>query len=206
MASYMMTLPKLTNANPTTSELFAEQKRLQKQADKMLKETNLLGILERFGANQSIEGSYAYGLMVYPDLDLSVLADNITKQDFAKLVYELSAADWLRGLSTADRVNFASSHPDRIPKGFWLGLDVAYQGDRWGIDIWLQQPDWLSSNPGSYAERLTKLNEKQRAAVLEIKYHLIYDGLYGNKFFSGDVYDAVLDRGITSFEGFKRQS
>ena len=60
----MMTLPTFTNPNITTDELLAEQTRLHTQADKLLANTGLADIFERYGTVSPIEGSYGYGLMV----------------------------------------------------------------------------------------------------------------------------------------------
>ena len=63
-----MTLPKFDNPNITTEELLAEQTRLHIQADKMLVRTGILKIFAKYGEVLPIAGSYAAGLMVYPDL------------------------------------------------------------------------------------------------------------------------------------------
>ena len=199
----MMSLPTFTNPDITTDELLAEQTRLHIQADKLLATTGLLGIFGRYGAVSPIEGSYGYGLMVYPDLDMQVITDHqLTKQEFAKMVSEFAAADFVRGFSVADRANFATIHAGR-PTGYWLGLDVPFENDRWGIDLWVQTPEQASGDSDRYKEKLAHLSPEQVAAILAIKYHLIREGLYGKQYLSVDVYDAVVDHDMLTYDDFK---
>ncbi len=187
----MMTLPQFTNPNPTLNELWVEQSRLQAQADKLIKATGIFETFSKYGTLSVIGGSYAYNLMVYPDLDISVSSKNIDKQTFGNLVGELMANRYVRKIGSADRVNFAAVHKGR-PKGYWVGLELPFEDDRWGIDCWLQQP----------AERLSSLERSGRDAILLIKYDSIRRSLYGKTIFSGDVYDAVLDNGVRSLSEF----
>ena len=197
----MMTLPKFTNSNPSILELSNEQQRLQIQADKMLEQTELLVALVKFGELLPISGSYSYGLMVYPDIDLEVLCETINKVLFADIVAELVKNKWVRKVSTADNVNFESQHSGR-PKGYWLGLEIPFENDRWGIDCWFQEKDSTDVKSDPYIIALSHISQEKRDAVLSIKYHLIYNGLYGKSYFSNDVYDAVLKNDITTWEEF----
>jgi hypothetical protein len=199
----MMRLPTFTDPNPTIEWLRAEQARLHAQADKMLAGTKIMGLLARHGQLSPIEGSYQYGLMMYPDLDVGLLADTVTKQDFADLISDLAKDPAVRGISTADTINFnLSKRP--MPRGYWIGIDIPFENDRWGIDCWLQQPDWGSDQVGDYAERLVQLDQAGKDAVLAIKYELIRNGTYGKRHQSGHVYDAVLDHGVRTVEDFNR--
>lgn len=199
----MMTLPTFTNPNITTDELLAEETRLHAQADKLLSNTGLADTFGRYGTISPIEGSYGYGLMVYPDLDMQVITNHqLTKQEFASMVSEFAGADFVRGLSIADLVHFAPRRPGR-PTGYWIGLDVPFEDDRWGIDLWVQTPEQATGDSDNYKEKLTHLSSEQIAAILAIKYHLIREGLYGKQYLSVDVYDAVTDRGVLTYDDFK---
>lgn len=197
-----MTLPELDVPNPTPDELTRHQQYLHDQADTMLAETGLLDLLAHYGELEPISGSYAYGLMVYPDLDLGIVSDTADKQEFAELVSKLVRASFVRKVSTADTVNFPPVHTGR-PKGFWLGLEIPYGADKWGVDCWLQRPEWQEGDTDTYAERLRHISPKQTVAILAIKHYLIFNGLYGKTFYSVDVYDDVLDHEVLSVEGFK---
>jgi hypothetical protein len=197
----MMYLPTFTNPDITTDELLAEQTRLHSQADKLLVETGLTNIFGKYGTISPVEGSYGYGLMVYPDLDMQIITDHqLTKQEFADFVREMATTDFVRGFSVADRANFASIHAGR-PTGYWLGLDIPFENDRWGIDLWVQTPEQATGDSDNYKEKLAHLTPEQITAILTIKYHLIREGLYGKQYLSVDVYDAVLG-GVSSFDEF----
>lgn len=201
----MMALPNFRNPNPSIQELLNEAQRLHNQADKMLKETELLRMLANHGNVLPITGSYAYGLMVYPDIDLGLLVSEASKEDFSELVKEMVQSKWVRKISTADTVNFTPLHTGR-PKGYWLGLEIPFEGDRWGIDCWVQQENWAPTTPDPYLGALESLDPKKKEAILKIKYELILREAYGKKYFSNDIYDAVLNDNVLSIETFLKST
>ncbi len=196
----MMKLPVFTDPDPTVEWLRKEQARLRAQADVMLEGTGIMDVFAKHGRASPIEGSYQYELMMYPDLDIGLVADTITKQDFANLLADLAVHPAVRKLSTADTINFVPKRP--LPKGYWIGIEIPFEGDHWGIDCWFQQLDWGSEQEGDYTERLLALGQDGKDAVLAIKYELIRNGTYGKRYLSNDVYDAVLDHGVRSVEDF----
>jgi hypothetical protein len=201
----MMRLPTYTDPNPSVEWLRTEQARLRTQADKMLMSTKIMDTFAKHGQLSPIEGSYLYELMMYPDLDIGLISDVVTKQDFANLLKDLAAHPAVRGLSTADTINFnLSKRP--TPKGYWVGVDIPFENDRWGIDCWLQQPDWGTDQVDDYASKLINLDQPAKDAVLAIKYELIRNGTYGKQYLSGHVYDAVLNRGVRTKEDFDRMA
>ena len=199
-----MTLPQFSDPNPSISYLWDEQARLKHQANKLINKTNILDIFAKYGELSSIGGSFEYDLMVYPDLDIGVVAPYVSKDDFASLVSELTVNKYVRKVGTADGVNFKPIHAGRRPKGYWIGLEIPFEEDRWGIDCWVQQPDWVSDKDDNYAERLLVLEQPGKDAVLIIKYDLIRRDLYGKTIFSGDVYDAVLNEGVRTLSEFEK--
>lgn len=199
----MMRLPVFTEPNPSSDWLAAEQQRLHDQADKMMAATRVMDVFARHGKLSEVGGSYLYGLMIYPDLDIDVTAAVVTKESFAHLLADLARHQNVRRISAADTVHFNVS-PQPGPKGYWIGIEVPFEGDRWGIDCWFQQPDWKTTGEDSYASRLADLDDAARITILAIKYDLIRRGLYGKQYMSGDVYDAVLDKNVRSVEAFNK--
>ena len=196
----MMSLPKFENENPTEEELRGEAARLHAQADKMLAETGLLALLEQHGHNPSISGSYAYNLMVYPDLDMDLELDTITPEIVAGVAGNLAASGFIRKINYRDTVHFPAIRPG-IPTGYWFGLEIPYEGDSWGVDCWLTEVS-TSDVTNDYAERLAVLDQPARDAILRIKYDLIRTNQYGmGHYLSVDVYNAVL-AGIRDTESF----
>ena len=197
----MMTLPIFTNQDITTTELWTEQARLKSQAQKMMNHTQIFNIFSKHGELSDVGGSYKYNLMVYPDIDIGLTATKVDKQTFAGLVAGLTASIHVRTVHTADSVNFESVHSGR-PKGYWVGLEIPFEGERWGIDCWLQQPDWTLDDKDVFYDALLKLDQPGKDAILHIKYDLIRLGVYGKTIFSNDVYDAVLNNDIQSVKDF----
>lgn len=196
-----MSLPKFTDPSPTIESLVAENKRLKTQADKMLAATKIEDIFSKYGEYQGIGGSYKYGLMVYPDLDTGIITETVTKEEINSLVSDLLNNLFVRSLNCVNNVDFPSKSGNR-PKGYWIGLEIPFENDRWGVDFWFQQKEWLQSIDDPYFEKLKDLDQASKDSILNLKYQLIYRGLYGNKFFSNDVYDAVLRDGPKTIEQF----
>lgn len=139
--------------------------------------------------------------MVYPDLDVFLIKNSISKKDFSELIRDLSEQSFVRGLSFIDNINFALIN--RVyPKGYWIGIEIPFEDDRWGIDCWFVQPDWENKQPGNYSEQLTNIDQTTKDTILAIKYDLIYKGLYGKSYHSSDVYEAVLEKKVSSLEDF----
>lgn len=201
----MMTLPQFDNPNITTEELLAEQVRLHNQADKMLKETGIADIFAKYGEISPIGGSYAYGLMVYPDLDMDIMSDQLTKNDFINLVSDLVATDFVRKVNAVNNVSFTAVLPG-MPKGYYIGIEIPFEEDKWCIDLWMQtheEAKHFDKEFDDYKAKLSALSQEQVAAVLTIKYHLIRLKKYGkHTFTSANVYDAVLNEGVLSLQDF----
>ncbi len=86
----MMRLPTFTDPNPSVEWLRTEQARLRTQADKMLTTTKIMDVFAKHGQLSPIGGIYLYELMMYTDLDIGVISDTVTKQDFANLLKDLA--------------------------------------------------------------------------------------------------------------------
>ena len=201
----MMTLPQFDNAEITSKELLTEQVRLHNQADKMLKETGISEIFTKYGTVLPIGGSYDYGLMAYPDLDMDILSDKVTKQDFVALVSDVLSSEYVRKVSSVDNVGFTGTRSG-MPKGYWLGIEIPFEGEKWGIDLWFQTHEWakkFDKDYDDYKAKLSGISQEQIVAILSIKYHLIRLGKYGkHNYMSFNVYDAVLDNDVLTLEDF----
>lgn len=198
----MMRLPNYSE-DKSIEALRSENERLLSQADSMLEATGLLDVLADHGELSEIGGSYKYQLMSYPDIDLSIINIAADKASFAALVSRVVELEYVYKVATADTVNFqAATHADKRPKGFWLGIEIPFEGDRWGIDCWYQTNEWLGQGRDAYGEQLASIKTEQRDAILRIKYDLIKNKQYGSEYTSGDVYDAVIAEQATDYESF----
>ncbi len=167
----------------------------------MMADTGIMELFNKLGDFTGIGGSYKYELMVYPDLDIGVINGDMNRDRVAAAVGEILANEYVRKVSVVDTINFDLSKRPK-PKGYWVGIEIPYANDDWGIDCWLQQPDWVESSEDPYANKLEALGEAEKDLILAIKYDLIYLGLYGKRYFSSDVYDSVLGGGVRSVDDF----
>ena len=198
----MMSLPDLSNIQ-NIDQLNTENERLVSQGDKMLKATGVLDILGKGLAPPTIYGSYSYKLMVYPDIDCDIVSENVSQELVAQIAAKLIETDFVRKISVVNTVHTPSRRKG-IPKGFWIGIDIPFEGDRWGIDCWYQKPEWRTQTIRPYSDELQHISAEQKDAILLIKHWLIINGLYDKKSYTSvDVYDAVLDKNVTSVEAFK---
>ncbi len=205
----MIYIPNIDNSNPILIEdLRIEQYRLQKQVDKILSKTDLKDTFSKYGKVSQVEGSYSYGLMVYPDIDIGIINNIVTKDNVSKLLKDIASKSYVRKVSFVDNVNHISTRKGN-PKGYWIGIEMPFEKDKWGIDCWIQQPNWIDESIGNssitdrdYIERLKTLPQESKDIILLIKYELIIRKLYGSKFHSIDVYDAVMQGKVKNIDQF----
>ncbi len=172
-------------------QLLQKQEDLHSEASSLLEKT-LLPILEQYGT-VLIGGSYSY-----PDLDIDIVSENISKELFAKLCAELIKLDVTSKFKSGDRVQYPHALSSKRPFGYWVSPDINFGNNVWNIDIWLQKPEWHTGDTNRYADELLNASEDKRIAILSLKEELIEKNLYGvgKEFVSVDVYEGVL-RGDT---------
>ncbi len=192
----------LQEENPSLEVLLQEQNRLQTQGKKLLEATLLGDVLKSAGDVQT-GGSFVYGLMIYPDLDIGIVSEDVTRDRAAELISKLFKLEFVRKIATTDKVNFSRETPGKNPlRGYWLGLEVGFEEDVWNLDIWFQKPEWVDNSQDAYANKFKGISDEVKAAILSIKHALIKAGEYDVTFFSDDVYTAVLDKNVRTLEEF----
>ncbi|MBI4086479.1 hypothetical protein HY416_00650 [Candidatus Kaiserbacteria bacterium] len=180
--------------------LLQKQEELHNEGTSLL-EKILLPILEQYG-KVSVGGSYSYKLLNYPDLDIDVVSENVSKDLFANLCGELIRLDFTSKFKSGDRVNYPHApsikrpfgYSVKRPFGYWVSPDINFGNSVWKIDIWLQKPEWYTGDTNRYAEKLLDASEEKRITILSLKEELIEKNLYGvgKEFVSEDVYEGVL--------------
>jgi len=153
----------------------------------------LLPILEQYG-EVLIGGSYSYKLLNYPDLDIDVVNEDMSKEIFGRLSGELIALDITSKFKSTDRVTYPHPPSVKRPFGYWVSPDINFGDNIWKLDIWLQKPEWHTGDTNRYAKELLNINDKKRIDILSLKEELIKMNLYGvgREFVSVDVYEGVL--------------
>jgi len=208
ISSNMMRLPEFTSPNLSDDELWAEQERLQKQALRVI-DLGIIDLLRKYG-DIEIDGSYDYGLMVYPDIDTSsIISDAVDLNLFADLCSDIVRQPYVRKITTANTHDHGTTENIARPDGYWVGIEIGFENDFWGVDTWMMNPTWSRNEgmkvqkPRDYKTELTALDAEQKTAILRMKYMAIFEKIYGDKILSTTVYDAVLDHGITDYDSLK---
>ncbi len=171
---------------------------IRAEADEILR-SGLETILGRHG-EVHIVGSYALGLMTWRDLDIHVVRDDPDIKAFFDLGGEIARLLQLHRMHFRDE--FTVGTPG-LPRGYYWGV---YLGDErsgaWKIDVWQTNQQAFDVVRGFADDLLARLNDTNRAAILEIKAECWRHPQYRRGFTSADVYAAVLDRGVRDVPGF----
>ena len=183
---------------PRVIALFEQQRRLQSEAAAVIIDLKLLDVLRNAGVPKLV-GSLAAGLMVWRDIDCTVICERLDRSAVMTVASALLDHPRVRSVQIRDDTGDWNEDPATYPDGLFLGVD--YRSDEhWELDIWFvdepeRQPDlqhieWLGR----------QLTDDTRAAILELKHHL-----HGTPDYSSHrIYRAVLDHGVTSLEDFER--
>jgi predicted 3-demethylubiquinone-9 3-methyltransferase (glyoxalase superfamily) len=171
---------------------------IRTEADNILR-SGLQTILGRHG-DVHIVGSYALGLMTWRDLDIHVVREHLDVAAFFDLGGEIAR------LLKPHRMHFrdeSSVGTPGLPCGYYWGV---YLGDEragaWKIDIWQTNRDAFNLVRRFEDDLSARLNDTNRAVILEIKADCWRHPQYRRGFTSADVYAAVLDRGVRDVPGF----
>ena len=180
-------------------QLLRRQAWLQERAHSLLSTHDLMSPLATAGAPM-IVGSLHLGLMVWPDIDFTVIAPDEANLDNAFTVaHDLVAAHGVKKLSIADvRID----PPAGLPNGIYLGPRMQHGDLDWQIDIWIvNQRDATERN--QQTERfMTRLTEPRRQAILAIKQVAAASDHYHRGVSSVDIYLAVLDHHVETVDDF----
>lgn len=177
--------------------------KIKQVANKLLKETNLVNLLEQFG-EVILGGSYSYDLMVDRDLDFGLAVSSITPEMRAEIVKTFAKQSWAYKVKIVDRVNFKPLSHLEAPRGLFLGLTIPFPDERWNIDVWFMVAEHVGKDP--LAKRMESATEEQKDVMLDIKYALMKSGQKEKGTTSAEIYKAVLDKGVLSTEEFVQLS
>ncbi|UYB38609.1 hypothetical protein SLV14_000990 [Streptomyces sp. Je 1-4] len=186
----------------SSERLAARQQELQAEADAVAADLDLVRLLSTRGEAVRV-GSAALGLMVLPDLDITVVCPELeadTRRAVAGIGAELAVHDRVRQVTFRDDTGEWNTDP-RYPDGLYLNIHYRSRAGRdWTLDIWFvdepdRQPDL------AHARTLPpRLTDAHRAAILRIKQVLASRA--GARVPSYEVYRAVLDGEVTTADAF----
>ncbi|MEI6843324.1 MAG: hypothetical protein WCK48_02370 [bacterium] len=182
------------------SDLIEEQSKLQKQGLKIIENLNLKEILGKYG-EFCLVGSMDYGLMTWRDIDVDLVTENEPRnEEYLQIVEKLFSQPNVKKLSLID--DRESEDPNR-PDSMYIGVKYEDEyNDTWKIDIrLLSRKNIVTDKTKKLIDE--KMTEESRNNILLIKSGVHDNPKYHKKFFSVDIYEAVLLFGVREMEGFK---
>jgi hypothetical protein len=173
---------------------------LKSEADEILLEKGLLGILNSYGMPH-VTGSYSLELMTWRDLDIYLQVDDFSETDFFALGSKICSA------FTPVKMSFRNellAKTKGLPAGWYWGV---YLGDEragdWKIDIWAVDASECQRLLRYCADIKQKLTRAAAEKILDIKSRCWQDPQYRRSYSSADIYDAVLEKNVADIEGFR---
>jgi len=184
-----------------TDHLIWQQAELQAEARAVEADLQLDELLGAIGEVNRV-GSAALGLMVWRDLDLTVVCPKLALEPVTEVSARLAAHPRVNTVTFRNDTKQWKTNPN-YPDGLYLGIGYRSPTNaEWKLDIWFvdepeRQPDlahmrWM---PG-------KLTLEARTAILLIKSAWASRADYGKSVKSFDIYSAVLDDGVRTLEAF----
>jgi hypothetical protein len=177
------------------AELLSRQLLLQAEAWGIIADLNVPSILGQAGP-VSLVGSFVSGLMVWRDLDFTVLCPDLGRDQAFAILSPLLQHPRMKLVRYRNEQG-AFSPPDPTDERFFFALYYQPEdGDEWKIDVSF----WVSQLPRierALAEHIAaRLDDETRLAILWIKDVWRRLPTYPYEIGGVDIYDAVLDHGV----------
>jgi hypothetical protein len=182
-------------------ELLRRQAELQAEARAVEADLQLDELLGAIG-NVNRVGSAALGLMVWRDLDLTVVCPKLALEPVTAAVARLAAHPRVNTISFRNDSGHWRTNPD-YPDGLYLG--VGYRSPAaamWKLDIWFVDEPERQPDLAHLRRMPEKLTTEARTTILAIKSAWASRPEYGKSVMSVDIYRAVLDDGVRTLEAF----
>ncbi|MGG3307989.1 hypothetical protein MKY48_14890 [Paenibacillus sp. FSL W8-0187] len=184
------------------SKLLLQQKALQDEASEVADELRLYELLSQAGEPVRV-GSSALGLMVWRDLDMTVICSRLTQQLIAQIASELMLHAGVRELKFINDTGVYNTDP-AYPDGLYIGLKYkSQQGKEWKMDIWFVDEPERQPDLKHIVTMPEQLTQERREAILQIKSDWASRDEYGKTVRSFDIYTAVLEENIRTPEQFQ---
>ena len=149
-------------------------------------------------------GSAALGLMVWPDIDLTVVCHELDPAALHRSAESLIEHPRVRQFTIRNDSGRWNTEPAAYPDGIYWGIDYRDGLQRWNLDIWfVTEPD-RQPDLKHVRDLLPRLTDETRESIVEIKRAWCDRPEYGNAVTSFSIYTAVLDHGVRSTSDFDR--
>lgn len=179
-------------------DLLQNQDQLQKEGKELLNRIGLIEFLSKFSTPEMV-GSMASGLMVWRDIDIEIIKEELNEDEYWETVkFLFGIKDLYHNLHIQD---FRKSVNPNTPKGLYAAVKINYNGNTWKIDVWFIHP--RQKNELNYNEWIKgKLTDENKKIILQIKNQVNRNPKYGKKIFAVDIYKAVIENKVKDVGGF----
>lgn len=181
--------------------LHAHAAALRARVDAILARTSLLDLFsERFGACAPT-GSYAYDLMVWPDIDIHMPVDPDRRVEWVRFIADINDRFETAGLRLHKAQvldDYVDPHP--LGAGLYWGIQFVDElGVAWKSDIWGWEPSDYDKRQARDAQLQADLKAADRDLILRLKTQARErPNYYGTEVFSMDIYRFALARAGTT--------
>ena len=172
---------------------------IKTEANEILCKKGLLDLLKSYGTPH-LSGSYELELMTWKDLDIYLEVGEVNEE----ICFELGSKICTHFHPA--RMNFRNEFigkTDGLPNGMYWGVHLKSQQDEgWKIDIWIVSPAECKRMLDFVSQIKNKLTPETADYIMDIKSKCWMNPLYRRSFTSSDIYSAVLDNKVTSYNEF----
>jgi len=208
-ASASERLTKVTGADPNldpaySASLLRRAKALQTEAEEVMQTLDLMTMLGVLGRPEQI-GSSVSGLMVWPDIDVTVRCRDVTLERVWDTLRPLLINPQVTRLSYSNETGARSPSGDIADQRFYFVIHYeTARGKEWKIDVSIWTSDAPRPHLAQLAELERRLTRETTLAILWIKdvWHRL--PVYPYEVGGSEVYDAVLEHGARCLDDFDR--
>lgn len=167
-------------------DLILYSKKIKKYATDVLKKTDVLNILSKFGEIK-MRGAYELDVMYGPDIDICVICKDPKSASVAALNKFIN----LRLFQKYEYGDFEKFKRENIPESFIVVLKLEYKKVKWEIEVWfLKRSD--EAEKEFYHTLKKALNLKMKLKILEQKEARETRGLSKHQMSSFSIYKSFL--------------
>ena len=184
------------------ADLLVRQDMLKAEATGVLED---LDLFERLGTvGRPVQtGSLALGLMVWRDIDVTVLCPALAVAPIFEALRPFALHQNVRRLQFRNDTGHWNADP-AYPDGLYWGVDYRAQpGSDWKLDLWFLREGTTQFDLQHIESLPLRLTPESRLAILRIKDVWHQRPEYGSAVRSYDIYEAVLDHDVRTLEGFE---
>jgi len=163
---------------------------LRQEADAVMREIGLLGILSRYG-EVAFSGSYFLDVMAYPDVDLYL--SRVTIAQMFEIGGQLAESALVR------EVVFARSNVPHLPGGLYLKprIDYGNWGRLWKIDIWSLDDATVGEQMRDLWRFKERMTPQLREQIVTYKVSVLTSAHRTPTYSGYFIYKAFIDEGMT---------